>query len=172
MKRLILVLAASAALAAPAAQAQAPEQKQERIEISPTMPEPGPNETVIRKPGTTDEWIVTTEPEKPERSLPQLYMEGGNYWMTAITLLLIGVCFAAWKAPRWVKELGLLAIFTGFLSLMVGLYSVFDFVQATGSKVSFPLFCGGLRVGLIAPLYGTIVYMISLLLRIALKPRM
>jgi len=169
MKRLILVLAASAALAAPAAQAQT--QKQERIEISPTMPEPGPNETVIRKPGTTDEWIVTTEPEAPGRALPQLYMEGGSYWMTAVTLCLIGMLFAAWKAPRWVKELGLLAIFTGFLSLMVGVYGVFDFVNSYGD-VPFWILCGGFRVALIAPLYGTIVYMISLLLRIALKPKM
>ncbi|MCM1302374.1 MAG: hypothetical protein NC250_04720 [Alistipes senegalensis] len=172
MKRFLILLAASAALAAPAAQAQASEQKQERIEISPTMPEPGPNETVIRKPGTTDEWIVTTEPEAPGRSLPQLYMEGGSYWMTAITLLLIGVCFAAWKAPRWVKELGLLAILTGFLSLMVGVYGVFDFVNSYDGDVPFWILCGGFRVALIAPLYGTIVYMISLVLRIALKPRM
>lgn len=169
MKRIFIVLAASAALAAPAAQAQQPEK--ERIEITSAPPEPGPNQVVLREPGS-DEWVTVDVPASPDRSLPQLYMEAGSYWMTAITLLLIGVCFAAWKAPRWVKELGLLAIFTGFLSLMVGLYDVFDFVQATGSKVSFTLLCGGFRVGLIAPLYGTIVYMISLLLRIALKPRM
>lgn len=91
--------------------------------------------------------------------------------MNVITLCLIGMCFAAWKAPRWVKEIGLLALCTGMLSMMVGLYSVFDVVQSSGYPVSFTLLCGGLRVGLIAPLYGTIVYMVSLLLRIAVKPR-
>ncbi len=169
MKRFFIWLAALAALTAPAAQAQHTEQ--ERIGIAPAPSEPGPNRIVLREPGS-DEWVTVDVPASTGRPLPQLYMEAGSCWMTVITLCLIAMCFATWKAPRWVKELGLLAIFTGFLSLMAGLYGVFDFVQSTGSKVSFPLLCGGLRVALIAPLYGTVVYMGSLLLRIALKPRM
>ncbi len=137
-------------------------------------PEVDENEEAILNPERT-EWQVyrTDEDEgRVKHTLPMLYLEGGNNWMNVITLCLIGMLFAAWKAPRWIKEIGLLAIFTGFLSLMVGLYSVFDLVQSTGYPISFTLLCGGLRVALIAPLYGTIVYMISLLLRIAVKPRM
>ena len=44
--------------------------------------------------------------------------------MNVITLCLIAMCFAARKAPRWVKEIGLLALWTGFLSMMVGVYSI------------------------------------------------
>ncbi len=138
------------------------------------MPEVGENEEAILNPERT-EWRVyrTDEDEdKIKHTLPMLYLEGGSSWMNVITLCLIGMLFAAWKAPRWIKKIGLLAIFTGFLSLMVGLYSVFDLVQSTGYPISFTLLSGGLRVSLIAPLYGTIVYMISLLLRIAVKPRM
>ncbi len=136
-------------------------------------PEVGENEEAILNPERT-EWRVyrTDEDEgRIKHTLPMLYLEGGSSWMNVITFCLIGMLFAAWKAPRWIKEIGLLAIFTGFLSLMVGLYSIFDLVQSTGYPISFTLLCGGLRVGLIAPLYGTIVYMISLLLRIAVKPR-
>ncbi len=136
-------------------------------------PEIGENEKAILNPERT-EWRVyrTDEDEgRIKHTLPMLYLEGGSNWMNVITLCLIGMLFAAWKAPRWIKEIGLLAIFTGFLSLMVGLYSIFDLVQSTGYSISFALLSGGLRVGLIAPLYGTIVYMISLLLRIAVKPR-
>ncbi len=138
------------------------------------MPEVGENEGVILNPERT-EWRVYRTGEDESRikhTLPMLYLEGGSSWMNVITLCLIGMLFAAWKAPRWIKEIGLLAMFTGFLSMMVGLYSVFDLVQSTGHSISFTLLCGGLRVALIAPLYGTIVYMISLLLRIAVKPRM
>lgn len=138
------------------------------------MPEVGENEGVMLNPERT-EWQVyrTDEDEgRMKHTLPMLYLEGGSSWMNVITLCLIGMLFAAWKAPRWIKEIGLLAIFTGFLSMMVGLYSVFNVVQSTGYPVSFTLLSGGLRVALIAPLYGTIVYMISLLLRIAVKPRM
>ncbi len=137
-------------------------------------PEIGENEEAILNPERT-EWRVYRTDEDESRikhTLPMLYLEGGSSWMNVITLCLIGMLFAAWKAPRWIKEIGLLAIFTGFLSMMVGLYSVFDLVQSTGYPISFTLLSGGLRVALIAPLYGTIVYMISLLLRIAVKPRM
>ncbi len=139
------------------------------------MPEVGENEDVILNPERTEWRVYRTDDEDEGRmkhTLPMLYLEGGSSWMNVITLCLIGMLFAAWKAPRWIKEIGLLAIFTGFLSMMVGLFGVFDFIQSTGYPVSFTLLSGGLRVALIAPLYGTIVYMISLLLRIAVKPRM
>lgn len=106
----------------------------------------------------------------PEHSLADLYMEGGYTWMTAITLCLIAMLFSTWKAPRWVKEFGLLARLLGVLYMLFGLYSVAQIVQAAG-PVSFSLLCGGLRVGLIAPIYGLIVYGLSLILRLALKPR-
>ncbi len=139
------------------------------------MPEVGENEDVILNPERTEWRVYRTDDEDEGRmkhTLPMLYLEGGSSWMNVITLCLIGMLFAAWKAPRWIKEIGLLAIFTGFLSMMVGLFGVFDFIQSTGYTVSFTLLSGGLRVALIAPLYGTIVYIISLLLRIAVKPRM
>ena len=134
-------------------------------------PEIGPDETAVLNPEKTEWTIRKLDRRKPE-PLPSLYAQGGSSWMTVITLCLIAMCFAAWKAPRWVKELGLLALWTGFLSMMVGVYGVCDFVQSSGHPLSFALCCGGFRVALIAPLYGTIVYMTSLLLRIALKPRM
>ena len=134
-------------------------------------PEIGPNETAILNPEKT-EWTVSKIDRPKPTPLPSLYAQGGSSWMNVITLCLIAMCFAAWKAPRWVKEIGLLALCTGFLSLMVGVYSVCNVIQSSGYPVSFTLCCGGFRVALIAPLYGTIVYMISLLLRIAVKPRM
>ena len=73
--------------------------------------------------------------------------------------------------PRWIKELGLLACTLGVLSMMIGFYSILQIIQTTGYSVTFTLLSGGLRVAFIAPIYGLIIYALSLLLRIAVKPR-
>ena len=91
--------------------------------------------------------------------------------MTALTLCLIAMLFCTWKAPRWIKELGLLACTLGVLSMMIGFYSIAQVIQTTGYSVTFTLLSGGLRVAFIAPIYGLIIYALSLLLRIAVKPR-
>lgn len=129
-----------------------------------------PGEIAFLNP-ETNQWEVTQQYVPTKHTLADLYLEGGYEWTTAITLCLIALLFAAWKAPRWVKEFGLLALIIGFLSMMVGFYSVAEFIQATGEEVSFTLLCGGLRVAFICPIYGMIVYALSLILRIVLKPR-
>ena len=39
----------------------------------------------------------------------ELFSEGGPWGMSLLTVELICLLFAAWKAPAWVKEIGLLA---------------------------------------------------------------
>ena len=68
-------------------------------------------------------------------------------------------------------QLGLLACTLGVLSMMIGFYSILQIIQTTGYSVTFTLLSGGLRVAFIAPIYGLIIYALSLLLRIAVKPR-
>lgn len=103
--------------------------------------------------------------------------------MTILTVLLVAVFFAAWKAPRWIKEIGILALVFGFLTLLIGFYQMFEALQevsmSLGESVSglFDLispgvFFGGMKVGLIPFFYGIIVYMVSLVLRIVKKPRL
>ena len=135
-------------------------------------PELGAGEIAILDPETQEWQISQSELDTPRRRpVSQLYQEGGYTWMTAVTLCLVAVLFSAWKAPNWVKEFGRLAMLIGFLSMMVGFYSVSDLIQHTGYPISFTLLCGGLRVAFIAPLYGMIVYGISILVHLALKPR-
>lgn len=103
--------------------------------------------------------------------------------MTILTVLLVAVFFAAWKAPRWIKEIGILALVFGFLTLLIGFYQMFEALQevsmSLGESISglFDLispgvFFGGMKVGLIPFFYGIIVYMVSLVLRIVKKPRL
>ena len=92
------------------------------------------NETAILDP-QTDEWVVSRHDDMPPaRSLADLYLEGGWEWMSLITICLIAMLFSAWKAPRWIKEFGLMALSLGIFSMSVGLYSVFDLIQARASR--------------------------------------
>ena len=50
-----------------------------------------------------------------------LFVEAGAGFMTIITLMLIAMFFAAWKAPAGIKEIGLLALAFGFSATFIGL---------------------------------------------------
>ena len=113
----------------------------------------------------------------------KLFMEGGPVFMSVLTILLVGLFFAAWKAPRWVKEIGNFALAFGCLSMLLGFRQMFSALQQValgiGESVSgvFDLispgvFFGGMKVGLIPVIYGVIIYLVSLVLRVILKPRL
>ena len=108
--------------------------------------------------------------EKPAFSIITKFVEGGLPWMIIISLFLIALLLAAWKAPRWVKEIGIGALVLGFFFTLTGISQVLDVVQRFGD-VSTPILCGGLKVTLIPLFYGLIVYFISLIIRVIHKPR-
>ena len=96
--------------------------------------------------------------------------------MSMITICLIAMLFAAWKAPRWVKEAGLAALTLGWIYFMTGLYDISEIIGSSqlagiSSESKQAILFSGVRVTVIAPTYGMIVYCSSLLLRIAVKPR-
>lgn len=90
--------------------------------------------------------------------------------MIIITLLFIGLFFAAWKAPRWVKEIGIGALVVGIFWTLLGWLQIFDFLSGHDDLAS-TIIAGGLKVSLVPVLYGLIVYFVSLILRIIHKPR-
>ena len=108
--------------------------------------------------------------ERPAFSISRLFVEGGMGFMIVITLLLIAMLLAAWKAPRWVKEIGIGALVASVFATLLGLLQIFDALQLFGD-VSPAVLCGGLKVAMIPILYGLIVYFISLIIRIIQKPR-
>ena len=108
--------------------------------------------------------------ERPAMSLARLYVEGGAGFMTVISVLLILMLIAAWKAPKWVKEIGIGALVAGIFATLLGLLQIFDAIQMFGD-ISLSVICGGLKVAMIPVLYGLIVYFISLIIRVIQKPR-
>lgn len=57
---------------------------------------------------------------------------------------------------------GSLAIVTGFLGQAIGLVMAFDAIEAAGD-ISPSLLAGGFKVSMIAPLYGTFLFIFSLI---------
>ena len=113
----------------------------------------------------------------------KLFIQGGPLFMTILTVLLVGIFFAAWKAPRWIKEIGSFALVFGFLTLLIGLYQMFEALQqvamdigegVTGvfDLISPGVLFGGLKIALIPVFYGIIIYLISLVVSLIKKPRL
>lgn len=91
--------------------------------------------------------------------------------MAILTILLVGIFFAAWKAPRWVKEIGAFALAFGFFSLILGLRQMFIYLEAH-EDVGFNIIAGGISVALIPVLYGVLIYLVSLVVRMIQKPKL
>ncbi len=91
--------------------------------------------------------------------------------MSILTLELIALLLAAWKAPGWVKEIGKIAALSGVLWTLLGFYGAAEAIHQAGD-VSQGLLFGGLRVCTIPLIYGLFIYLLSLVLRIVQKPRL
>jgi len=90
--------------------------------------------------------------------------------MTILTIEFILIILAAWKAPAWVKEIGIIALITGFFSILYAFYAFVEGVQKAG-MIPTDVILGGFKVAMIPLLYGIAIYFISLVIRIIQKPR-
>jgi len=110
------------------------------------------------------------------------FIEGGLAFMSVLTVLLVAIFFAAWKAPRWVKEIGLFALLFGFLGTMLGFYQLLtalrdiavsqgEGVSNLGSLIPPQILCSGLKVTMNTSIYGICIYLVSLVVRVVQKPR-
>ena len=69
-----------------------------------------------------------------------LFLAGGKLGMSILTAELICMLFAAWKAPAWVKEIGLLALVTGIFYQFLGMFQAFGVIQIFRCRHSGCLF--------------------------------
>lgn len=92
-------------------------------------------------------------------------------YMSIITVLLILLLIAAWKAPRWVREIGQMTLAIGAVMVLTALHQAADVILQTGD-ISPIVVWGGIRTMTIELLYCTIVYIISLIIYISQKPRL
>ncbi len=100
-----------------------------------------------------------------------LFLYGGVHWMTILTLELVALLLAAFKAPRWVSYIGSIALSTGLLGTLIGLFNALTAIQKAGD-ISPALLAGGCRCAIIGITYGLIIYITSRIVKIILLPRM
>ena len=96
-----------------------------------------------------------------------LFLQGGTWIMSILTVELICLLFAAWKAPAWVREIGLLVLVIWQLK---GMFNAAEVVQQVGD-VPLTLVAGGLKVSFISLIYALLIYAASLVIRMLQKPR-
>lgn len=112
-----------------------------------------------------------------------LFVDGGLLYMTVLTVLLVAIFLAAWKAPRWIKEIGLFALVFGLLRFVLFLRQLFSVLQEVADQQTEEIqtvfdiispggLFGGLKVALIPAIYGIIIYLVSLVARLIHKPRL
>ena len=83
--------------------------------------------------------------------------------MGILTVTLLGVLWTFWKGGA-LKELGLLALAVGVLAQLIGLYHAFSVMA--GFEASQGLIAGDLKVSLTPTLYGLMIYILSVVLRV------
>jgi hypothetical protein len=108
--------------------------------------------------------------ERAPFSIVNFFVEGGLGGMIIITVLLIALLAAAWKAPNWVKEIGIAALVVSVFWTVCGLHQAAGVIQMAGD-ISPAVVWGGVKVMTISLLYGLAVYFLSLIIRIIQKPR-
>lgn len=101
----------------------------------------------------------------------ELFTEGGLLGMSVLTILLVLLLFAAWKAPAWVKEIGQAALIWGFFWEFAGIYQMLDVLQGL-NDVPMSVIYGGAKVSFVPVMYGMLIYLVSLVIIVAQKPRL
>ncbi|MDT8402590.1 MAG: MotA/TolQ/ExbB proton channel family protein [Bacteroidales bacterium] len=71
------------------------------------------------------------------------------------------------KKLKYIKSLGLFAFVTGIMGQLLGLYNAFGAIEKA-MDISPALLAGGLKVSMITPIYGALIFVISYLLWIIL----
>ncbi|SKC39210.1 hypothetical protein SAMN06298214_0251 [Bacteroidales bacterium WCE2004] len=111
----------------------------------------------------------------------KIFNSGGLLPMSLLTVLLVALFFAAWKAPRWVKEIGNSALVLGLLAPLFPLYQLFTTLQqVAGARSEFsglfdlisPSVLFSAKALLIPVIYGMCIYLVAQVVRIVQKPRL
>lgn len=96
--------------------------------------------------------------------------EGGPFFMYPMLLMLLaclGLIVYAFlkgdetdKLQKLVSSISLFALVWGFLGNLIGLISAFDAISISGG-VSYEVLASGLKVGLLSPVFGMVVFLIA-----------
>lgn len=129
--------------------------------------------TILDIAAQADTLIIEAAIETPppaKDTLVDYFINGGAGYISILTLFLIGIFIAAWKAPAWIRGIGLGALIASLIFTLIGSYQIFGLIQQW-SGIPFGVVCGGLRCICIPLIYGLFIYLISILISTFQKPR-
>lgn len=96
-----------------------------------------------------------------------LQLPGVN--LAILTILLVLIFLSAWKAPRWVRPIGSIALGFCALSYLFGFFlALYDFNRAL--EISPAVMIGGLKIWNFFIVYGLLIYFVSHVISFIQKP--
>lgn len=114
-----------------------------------------------------------------------LFIEGGWEFMSLVTIMALAMLFFAIKTAMalfgsnaaaaavrpgslyYIRFFGMLALVSGVLGQLIGLYEAMRYIAAQG-EISQAVLAGGIKVSSICTLYGFIVFLVAHLIWFAL----
>ncbi|NQU52224.1 MAG: MotA/TolQ/ExbB proton channel family protein [Bacteroidetes bacterium] len=118
-------------------------------------------------------------------TLVESFKMGGIQFMTFISILGIGMLFYSVKSVinvfvkkdfngsgvNYIVMFGSLAFIVGVLAQAIGLFGAFEAIQEAGD-ISPGLMAAGFRVSMIAPLYGVLIFIISIPIWVVVREKL
>ena len=90
--------------------------------------------------------------------------------MSLLTILLIAVLFCGWKAPRWVKPFGSIAVALAFIAGPWKFIGAFLDIKMAGA-LSPMVFMDGFQIMFFLFLYGLLIFLVSRIIVLIQKER-
>ena len=109
----------------------------------------------------------------------RLFYEGGPLFMgilTTVLFLMLAIAIVnliliirkdykdlaeTIRRLKYIKSLGLFAFVAGCMGQLLGLYQGLGVIEEAGGSISPGLLAGGLKISLITPLYGMLIFLVS-----------
>ena len=75
-------------------------------------------------------------------SIMHFFINGGAGYMSILTLFLIGIFIAAWKAPAWVRDIGFGAFIASVVAALISSHQFFGLILRDADKIiTFRISC-------------------------------
>ena len=125
------------------------------------------DEEVVEEVVAPVEWVVEDEKLSLFGKIKIIYMSGNSFFMSILSfiLFLTLLSFKFLKNKNIAIYVGLIALLFGILGTIIGVIRVFDVIEAAGD-ISPSLVAGGIKSVLITSVYGLIIFIISVILRV------
>lgn len=106
---------------------------------------------------------------KTKTDMQQLIAQQPGGYLAILTILLVLILLSAWKAPRWVRPIGSIALgFCTFFFFYSKLAACSDIYKA--GDISPYILAGGLKLMNFSVIYGLFIYLVSHIISFIQKP--